>query len=80
MPETTREERARFLAEQERNAEIDRKLREAVAARKAKYPDDAKAQAKPKPKTKQKPRGFKAGGKVRGCGKARKGVRKAKMR
>ena len=57
-----------------RAQEIDRLMRKA-ASRPAKYPDDAKAQAK-----KKKPKSYAKGGAVRGCGIARKGVRKARMR
>ena len=57
-----------------RAQEIDRLMRKA-ASKPAKYPDDAKAQAK-----KKKPKGLKKGGKVRGCGIARKGHGKGTMR
>lgn len=61
---------------------IDEAMRKAVAARSPKYPDDAKkmkSMKKPKPMNKGgSVRAYKKGGKVRGCGIATQGVRKAK--
>ena len=51
--------------------EMMRMMQKKAAGMSPKYPDDAK---------KQKPKGFKKGGRVRGCGIARKGLTRGKMR
>ena len=80
MGDTTKEERQRILDAQSPEAQaIDQKMRDAVAKRKAKYPDDAKAQAEVEPpKPVKPPKKYKKGGMVRGHGCATQGVKKAK--
>jgi ribosomal protein L12E/L44/L45/RPP1/RPP2 len=62
------------LIEEQKKKKMDEMMQKA-AARPAKYPDDAKAQAK-----KQLPAGYAKGGRVRGVGCARKGHGRGTMR
>ena len=55
-------------------ADIDRMQEEKAETHKPKYPDDAKAQSKKKPSS------YAKGGTVRGCGIARKGLTRGRMR
>ena len=64
--------------------EIDRKMREAAAKhgvkqKEPKPPRDAYDTTNMNPIKKKKKESYKSGGKVRGCGKAKRGVKKAKM-
>lgn len=69
-PALTKMQEMMRLAKQQ---ELDAAMKKA-AKRPAKYPDDAKAQSKKKPSS------YAKGGKVRGCGIARKGLTKGAMR